>query len=160
MRPRIAGRRHRAERAAAVDARTLQSRIAVGQQPAGRDADERGIADVGLAVGEREVQSARDRMDVWRRVVAEGREARALEDLERLEERDALTPRVAGVDGEPSILTGDALLELRLVDGEARLSEEAALLDVVGVDRLGARAAIAVVVRRPERRLPVGPPAA
>jgi hypothetical protein len=58
---------------------------------------ELGIAYVGFAIAEGQVERLGQPVDIRRRVVSERAEVRILEDLQRFEQRDPLAPGVAGV---------------------------------------------------------------
>src|SRR5205807_633737 len=83
---------------ALADERAPPRRVGLREEPVGRDPHEVRVAEVGIAVGERELDRLDETVEVRRGVVAEGFQVEALEQVQHLQLRRALAPEPARRD--------------------------------------------------------------
>ena len=107
-----------------------------------------------LAVGESQVQRLVHRVDVLRGIVTHRGQVEPLQDLERLRERRALTPRPGAVNVIAFVVDGNRGRNLNVVSGQIVLGEQPAHLLVVGDDLAAQFSGVDVVPGCRQRGLP------
>ena len=143
--------RHLAPRAVANQRATLGG-VGLGQQHLGRHVDDVRIAVIRLALGKRDLHRLRDEVQIGRRVVAECRQIRALEQVEHLQQDRALTPEAAHAHLPRAPRADQRALDLDLERREIIQRQRALLGTMEFRDALGGLAAIELVACRANSR--------
>ena len=139
-----------------VDQFAAQSGVLGREQARERDIGEMGVGVVRVAIGEGQLERFGDRVDCIGAVMPHRLQVEAVEDLQGLEQRRALGPDAALVDGQSAIGDRDRFFEPGGVRGEIDVTDQRAFLFRPGVDAPGDRSAVERVGDQAEPARAVG----